>query len=51
MLGNLFKALIKTAVGLPVAIVKDVFTLGNFGEKPYSAKKVEEIADELDEAL
>ena len=49
-LGNLFKAVIKTTVGLPIAVVKDVLTIGikkvEDGEF-FTEEKVDEIADEL----
>ena len=49
-LGNLFKAVVKTTVELPISIVKDVF-IGvpriADGKNLYSKDKVEEIADEL----
>jgi len=49
-LGNLFKAVIKTAVELPVAIVADVLTglpRASEGKDLFSKTKVNEIADEL----
>ena len=49
-LGNLFKAVIQTGVGLPVSIIKDVFTaLPRLAddERLFTSEKIDEIADEL----
>ena len=51
MLGKLFKATFQIGVELPIAIVKDVFTLGGTvteKEEPYTKEKVEEIAEDLE---
>jgi len=51
MIGKLFKATFQIAVELPIAVVKDVFTLGGSitdESKPYTNQKVEEIAEDLD---
>jgi hypothetical protein len=51
-LSKLVKAVIDTA-GLPVAIIKDVFTLGGaiLGEKePYTLTKLKDIGDDIEEA-
>ena len=47
---NLLKALVKTVVEIPIAIVKDVVTLGGAAtmEKPATPKKYKEILEELD---
>lgn len=51
-LGNLFMAGVHL-VTLPVAVVKDVVTMGGIattGEiRPYTVKKLEDIKDELNE--
>ena len=52
-LGNLFKAVVKTVV-LPVEIVKDIVTLGirkSMDGEFYTEKKVDEIADELNDVF
>lgn len=51
MLGKLFRATFQTLVELPIAVVKDVFTLGGSAteDEPYTKQKVEEIADDLEE--
>lgn len=51
MLGKIFKAVIDTAT-TPIAVVKDVFTLGNVGEdKSHTRQKVEQITEDLDDIL
>jgi len=48
-LGKLFKAVVDVAT-IPVSIAADVVTLGNaMGGESYTKKKIEKIADELDE--
>lgn len=46
---NLFKALVKTIIEVPIAVVKDVVTLGGSatGEKAEIPKKYKEILKEL----
>lgn len=49
-LGNLFKAVVKTAVELPISVAADVLTCiprTAEGEELYSKKKIEEISEEL----
>lgn len=51
MIGKLFKAVFQTAVELPIAVVKDVFTIGGVAteqDEPYTKQKVEEIAEDLE---
>jgi hypothetical protein len=51
---SLFGAIVRTVVNvatLPVAIVKDVFTLGGVcteQDKPYTAQKLEQIKEEAE---
>ena len=47
---GLLKAIIKTVVEIPLAITKDIFTLGGVasGEKAALPKKYKEILEELD---
>ena len=48
-LGKLFTAVIKTAT-LPLSVAADIITLGNVGNgEPYTARKIEAIAEDLDE--
>lgn len=53
---SLFSALVKVAVDvatLPVAVVKDVFTLGGVAteqDKPYTAQKLQQIKDDAEDA-
>ena len=51
-LGSLFKAAVGV-VTLPVAVVKDVFTLGGVSTKgkleTYTKDQIEQIADDLDD--
>lgn len=52
MLGKLFKAVFQTVIELPIAVVKDVFTLAGTAtdqDEPYTKQKVEEIAEDLEE--
>ena len=54
MLGKFFKAIFEVAVELPIAVVKDIATIGGSatGEKEtYTEQKIEEITDDLDEVL
>ena len=37
-------------IKLPVAVVKDIATLGNFGEGTYTAKQLEKIKEEAEKA-
>lgn len=52
---SLFGKLVKTAVNvtlLPVAIVKDVYTLGGIATeqpKPYTQQRLEKLADDAEE--
>lgn len=51
---SLFGAIVKTVVNvatLPVAVVKDVVTLGNIasGDEPYTVQKIEQIKKEANE--
>ena len=51
---NLFGAIVKTVVNvatLPVAVVKDIVTLGNIasGDEPYTVQKIEQIKKEASE--
>lgn len=51
---SLFGAIVKTVVNivtLPVAVVKDVVTLGNIasGDEPYTIQKIEQIKKEANE--
>lgn len=48
------KAVVKTAVGLPVAVVADVITLGGLatdkrGDRPYTGDMLKSIGESLDE--
>lgn len=53
MLGKILKTIVDTAVGLPVAVVKDVLTLGGVATKgelePYTKDKVDEIIEDLED--
>lgn len=52
---SLFGALVRTVVNvatLPVAVVKDVYTLGGVcteQDKPYTVQKLKQIKDEADD--
>lgn len=51
---SLFGAIVKTVVNvvtLPVAVVKDVVTLGNIasGDEPYTIQKIQQIKEEANE--
>lgn len=50
---GLFSALVGGAIEtikLPVAVLKDVVTFGNFGEETYTAKQLEQIKREAEKA-
>ena len=52
MFGSLFKAVVGVVVETPVAIVKDVATLGGAltdEEKPYTAQALEKVGKNLDD--
>ncbi len=53
MLGKIFKAVVDTAT-TPIAVVRDVFTLGGELEgenKSYTRKKIEQITEDLDDII
>jgi hypothetical protein len=47
-LGKLFSAVTKI-VTIPVSLGADVVTLGNFGDKSFTKRKLEKIKEDLDE--
>lgn len=46
--GQIVKTVINTTL-LPVEIVKDVVTLGNYGEGSYTAKRIKILKEEAEE--
>lgn len=50
LFGQLVRTVVNTAL-LPVAVVKDVVTLGNIasGDKPYTAQQIEKLKEEAKE--
>jgi hypothetical protein len=46
--GQIVRTVINVAT-LPVEVVKDVVTLGNFGEKSYTKEQLEKIKEEASE--
>ena len=53
MLGKLFRAVVDVAL-IPVAVVKDAVTLGGQitdQEKCYTAQKIDDIEEDLDEVI
>lgn len=51
LFGKIVKTAINVGIGLPVAIVKDVVTMGNVGSNsgPYTPRQLEKIKEEADE--
>jgi len=49
---SLFGKLVRTTINvvtLPVEVVKDIVTLGNFGEKSYTMEQLEKIKEEAED--